>query len=61
MSWIVYETLIGKDPSYKGATQTSKALTWNIRKIAWIDILMRFVNKSTFFGGGIGKFIIRYL
>lgn len=59
MSWIVYETIIGNDPSYKGATAYSKELKWNIRKIAWIDILMSFVNKSKFFGGGVIKMIIR--
>ncbi|MEL7833329.1 hypothetical protein [Fodinibius sp. Rm-B-1B1-1] len=59
MSWIVYETVIGNDPSYKGATTASKELKWHIRKIAWIDILMSFVNKSKFFGGGIIKMLIR--
>ena len=59
MSWIVYETVIGNDPSYKGATTESKELKWNIRKIAWIDILMTFVNKGKLFGGGIIKMLIR--
>lgn len=59
MSWIVYETVIGNDPSYKGATTASKELKWHIRKIAWIDILMSFVNKSKFVGGGIIRMLIR--
>lgn len=59
MSWTVYETIIGNDPSYVGATAASKKLSSQIRKIAWLDILMRFVNKSKFFGGGIIKMIIR--
>lgn len=59
MSWTVYETIIGNDPSYVGATNASKKLTSQIRKIAWLDILMRFVNKSKFVGGGIIKMIIR--
>jgi hypothetical protein len=59
MSWTVYETIIGNDPSYVGATNASKKLSSQIRKIAWLDILMSFVNKSKFFGGGIVKMIIR--
>ncbi|MGM0546242.1 MAG: hypothetical protein ACQEST_05910 [Bacteroidota bacterium] len=59
MSWIVYETVIGNDPSYKGAKTASKELKWHIRKIAWVDILMSFVEKSKFFGGGIIKMLIR--
>ncbi|WP_445665507.1 hypothetical protein [Fodinibius sp. AD559] len=59
MSWTVYETIIGNDPSYVGATNASKKLSSQILKIAWLDILMRFVNKSKFVGGGIIKMIIR--
>lgn len=59
MSWIVYETVIGNDPSYKGATTASKEIKWYIRKIAGIDILMSFVNKSKYTGGGIVKMLIR--
>ena len=59
MSWIVYETVIGNDPSYKGATAASKELKWHIRKIAGIDILMSLVNKSKYTGGGIVKMLIR--
>lgn len=59
MSWIVYETVIGHDPSYKGATTASKELKWSIRKIAGIDILMSFVNKSKYTGGGFVKMLIR--
>lgn len=59
MSWTVYETIIGNDPSYVGATNASKKLSSQIRKIAGIDILMSFVNKSKFTGGGIIKMLIR--
>ncbi|PAU94814.1 hypothetical protein CK503_04910 [Aliifodinibius salipaludis] len=59
LSWIVYETVIGNDPSYRGATMASKELKWHIRKIACIDILMIFVKKSKFVGGGIIKMLIR--
>lgn len=59
MSWIVYETVIGNDPSYQGAKQASKEVKSQIRKIAWIDILMSFVQKSKYFGGGIVKMLIR--
>lgn len=58
MSWIVYETIIGHDPSYKGSVAMSKELKSQTRKIAWLDILMSFVEKSKFFGGGFVKMII---
>ncbi|NGP87550.1 hypothetical protein [Fodinibius halophilus] len=59
MSWIVYETLIGNDPSYKGAVTADKELKSQRRKIAWIDIAMAFVNRGKFAGGGIVKMLMR--
>lgn len=46
MSWIVYETIIGNDPSYKGSVPVSKELKSQIRKMAWIDIGMAVAKKS---------------
>lgn len=58
MSWTVYETIIGNDPSYKGATDASKELKSQTRRLAWIDIGMRFVQKGKFAGGGIVNVLI---
>lgn len=58
MSWIVYETVIGNDPSYKGAVTAVKEFKWHIRKIAGIDILMSFIDKSKFSGGSFIRSII---
>ncbi|WP_138430911.1 hypothetical protein [Fodinibius saliphilus] len=59
MSWIVYETLIGNDPSFKESVAVDKKLKSQRRKIAWIDIAMAFVNKGKFAGGGIVKMLMR--
>jgi hypothetical protein len=59
MSWIVYDVLIGHDPSFKDSVKVGKELKSQTRKIAWIDILMRLVQKGKFFGGGIVRVLIR--
>lgn len=46
MSWIVYETIIGHDPSFNGSVPVSKDLKSQIRKMAWIDIGMAIAKKS---------------
>lgn len=58
MSWIVYEVLIGHDPSYQGACKASKELKLHTRKVAWLDIGMSLIEKSKFIGGGIVKVLI---
>jgi hypothetical protein len=58
MSWTVYETIIGNDPSYKGATKTSKEMKSQTRKLAWMDIGMQFVQKGKFAGGGLVAILI---
>lgn len=46
MSWIVNETIIGHDPSYKGSVPVSKELKSQVRKMAWMDIGMAIAKKS---------------
>lgn len=58
LSWIVYETIIGNDPSYNGATRDSKKIQGNIRKLAWLDIGMAIVSKGRRTGGGFLAFLI---
>lgn len=58
MSWTVYETIIGNDPSYKGAKEAGKELKSQTRKLAWMDIGMAFVKKGKFAGGGVVNMII---
>ncbi len=59
MSWIVYETVIGNDPSYKGSVGASKEIQSTTRKIAWLDIAMAFIQRGKWFGGGMLMILIR--
>lgn len=59
LSWIVYDTLVGHDPTYKQAVGISKELNSQTRKIAWLDILMSFIQKGKFAGGGIVQMLVR--
>lgn len=52
LSWTVYETIIGNDPSYKGAKTAGKKVKSQTRKLAWMDIGMGLVQKAKFTGGG---------
>lgn len=58
LSWTVYETIIGNDPSYKGAKAASKEIKSQTRKLAWMDIGMGLVKKGKFTGGGIVNMLI---
>lgn len=58
MSWIVYEVLIGNDPSYKDARKAWKELKSHTRKLAWMDIGMALVEKGKWFGSGFVKVLI---
>lgn len=60
MSHIVYETIIGNDPSYQSAVAACKPVQSQTRKIAWLDILMAFVNKAKFAGGGFVMMLVRF-
>ncbi|GAA5522602.1 hypothetical protein LQ318_12680 [Aliifodinibius salicampi] len=60
MSHIVYETIIGNDPSYKSAVTACKPVQSQTRKIAWLDIGMSFINKAKFTGGGFLMMLIRF-
>lgn len=46
LSWIVYEAIIGHDPSYKDSVPVSEELKSQVRKMAWIDIGMAIAKKS---------------
>lgn len=59
LSWTVYETLIGNDPSYAAATAACKKLKSQTRKIAWLDILMAFVRRGKKSGEGFLMKLIR--
>ena len=59
LSWIVNETLIGHDPSYKGAKKDWKQIKSQTRKVAWLDIAMAFVDKAKYFGSGFMYMLIR--
>lgn len=58
LSWTVYETIIGNDPSYKGAKKAGKEIKSQTRKLAWMDIGMGLVQKGKFAGGGIVNILI---
>lgn len=60
MSHIVHETIIGNDPSYRSAVAACKPFQPQIRKIAWLDILMAFINKARFAGGGFVMMLVRF-
>ncbi|MGM0588051.1 MAG: hypothetical protein ACQETE_06545 [Bacteroidota bacterium] len=61
MSWTVYETVIGNDPSYKGSVQHWKQLKSQTRKLAWLDIVMasmrKFKNQTGFIGAIINMIV----
>jgi hypothetical protein len=61
MSWTVYETIIGNDPSYKGAVKHWKQLKSQTRKLAWLDIVMasmrKFKNQAGFIGAIINMIV----
>lgn len=50
LSWTVYETIIGNDPSYKGAKAAGKEVKSQTRKLAWMDIGMVLLQKSKYTG-----------
>lgn len=60
MSWTVYQTIIGNDPSYKGATKASKSVKSQTRILAWLDIGMALLRrgKSDDKEGGIVSWLI---
>src|SRR3989344_4933026 len=45
-SWIVYNTITGKDIDYKAAHEHTKSEISSIRKIALIDMLMKYVGSQ---------------
>lgn len=61
LSWTVYETIIGNDPSYKGAKEYGKQVKSQTRKLAWLDIAMALMNKGKFVGGGFIKMLMNLI
>ena len=61
LSWTVYETIIGNDPSYQGAKEYGKQVKSQTRKLAWLDIAMALMNKGKFVGGGFIKMIMNFI
>ena len=42
-SWLVYETICGRDRSYADAKAEAKKRKWGVRKLAGLDMLMAYV------------------
>ena len=62
LSWTVYETIIGNDPSYKGAKAASKEVKSQTRKLAWMDIGMGLAkNAKSNKGGLVNKLINMFI
>lgn len=57
-SWIVYNTITGKDISYRDAHEHTKTQKSSLRKIALIEILMKYVGSQKSRKGGIGAVLI---
>ena len=57
-SWIVYNTITGKDISYRDAHAHTKLEKSSLRKIALIEILMKYVGSQRSEKGGIGAALI---
>ncbi len=57
-SWIVYNTITGKDISYKDAHNHTKLEKSSLRKIALIEILMKYVGSQRSKKRGIGATLI---
>lgn len=59
MSWIVYQSITGHQPTYKESIAITKELKSQVRKIGWIDVGMAFANKTKNSGKGAMNTIIR--
>jgi len=57
-SWIVYNTICGKDISYNDAHNHTKTEKEKLRIIAFVDILMRFANSQKGNKNGVGSVLI---
>lgn len=57
-SWIVYNTITGKDINYQDAHNHTKTQKSSLRKIALIEMLMKYVGSQKNRGGGIGAVLI---
>ncbi|MGD9276901.1 MAG: hypothetical protein PVJ67_07050 [Candidatus Pacearchaeota archaeon] len=57
-SWIVYNTICGGDISYSDAHNHTKLQKSNLRKIAFIEILMKYAGSQRSRKGGIGAMLV---
>ena len=60
MSWIIYESITGNEPTYKQSVDVTKQLKSQIRKIAWMDIGMAVANNKAKSGKGFLSTVIKY-
>lgn len=45
-SWLVYETICGRDRSYGDAKQAARERKWGVRKLAGLDMLMAYLMSQ---------------
>lgn len=57
-SWIVYNTITGKDISYQDAHAHTATQKSNIRILAFIDLLVNIAKTQKKEGNGVGKIIV---
>ncbi len=57
-SWIVYNTISGKDISYSDAHQHTKSEKGKLRFIAFVDMLIKYAGSQRSGKGGIGAVLI---
>lgn len=57
-SWLVYETICGRDRSYGDAKQKAKDRKWGVRKLAFFDMMMVHLMSQRKEKGGWGQKLI---
>lgn len=57
-SWLVYETICGRDRSYPDAKAAAKERASGVRKLAGLDMLMAYLLSKRGEGGGWGQKLI---
>ncbi len=62
-AWVVYNTVCGKDISFKDAQKHTQEVKWTLRKIAVVDILMSYVKsqQKNRKGGILGFLVLLFL
>jgi len=57
-SWIVYNTVSGKDISYQDSKNHTKAVKWTLRKVGLVEMLIAFATSQRSGKGGIVAVLI---